>query len=37
MEQVDATIAGRGQGGVPLATSLADEEKDVVIFERDSL
>lgn len=34
MDQVDAIIIGTGQGGVPLATTLAGEGKRVVIFER---
>ncbi len=34
MDQVDAIIIGTGQGGVPLATTLASEGKRVVIFER---
>lgn len=35
MEHVDAIIIGTGQGGVPLATELAGQGKQVVVFERD--
>ncbi|MFP3895691.1 MAG: NAD(P)-binding protein [Anaerolineales bacterium] len=34
IERVDAIVVGSGQGGVPLATYLANEGKDVVILER---
>lgn len=34
MERVDVVIIGSGQGGVPLATDLANQGKHVVIFER---
>ena len=36
-ETVDAIIVGSGQGGVPLAVSLAKEGRSVVLFERDHL
>lgn len=35
-QHVDAIMIGSGQGGVPLATYLADEGKKVVLFERGS-
>jgi dihydrolipoamide dehydrogenase len=34
MQQVDAIIIGSGQGGVPLAVALAEQGKQVVLFER---
>lgn len=34
MQHVDAIIIGSGQGGVPLAVALADQGKQVVLFER---
>jgi pyruvate/2-oxoglutarate dehydrogenase complex dihydrolipoamide dehydrogenase (E3) component len=34
MKEVDAIIIGTGQGGMPLAISLAGDGKEVVIFER---
>jgi len=37
METADAIVIGSGQGGVPLATDLAKEGKNVVLFERDAL
>lgn len=36
MRQVDYVIIGSGQGGVPLAAKLADNGRDVVVFERDT-
>jgi dihydrolipoamide dehydrogenase len=37
IERVDAIVIGSGQGGVPLAIDLANEGKQVVLFERDRL
>ena len=37
METADAIIIGSGQGGVPLATDLAKQGKNVVLFERGAL
>lgn len=34
MEQADVIVIGSGQGGVPLATKLAGQGKEVVLFER---
>jgi dihydrolipoamide dehydrogenase len=34
MQHVDAIIIGSGQGGVPLAVALAEQGKQVVLFER---
>lgn len=34
MDQADVIVIGSGQGGVPLATKLAGEGQDVVLFER---
>lgn len=36
MERVDVVVIGSGQGGVPLATTLAGEGKRVVLFEREA-
>lgn len=37
MEHVDAIIIGSGQSGVPLATGLAQQGQEVVLFERGAL
>ncbi|MFZ0255074.1 MAG: FAD-dependent oxidoreductase, partial [Gammaproteobacteria bacterium] len=37
MERIDAIIVGSGQGGVPLAIDLANQGKQVLVFERDRL
>jgi pyruvate/2-oxoglutarate dehydrogenase complex dihydrolipoamide dehydrogenase (E3) component len=37
MEKVDVIVIGSGQGGVPLATDLAGEGKNVVLFEKGDL
>ena len=37
METADAIIIGSGQGGVPFATDLAKQGKNVVLFERGAL
>ncbi|MBN1992883.1 MAG: FAD-dependent oxidoreductase [Anaerolineae bacterium] len=37
MEQADVIIIGSGQGGVPLATDLAQQGQSVVLFERGPL
>ena len=37
MQNVDVIIIGSGQGGVPLAIALAQQGKQVVLFERDRI
>ncbi|MBC8120756.1 MAG: FAD-dependent oxidoreductase, partial [Gemmatimonadaceae bacterium] len=37
METVDVVVIGSGQGGIPLASDLAKEGRNVVLFERDVL
>jgi dihydrolipoamide dehydrogenase len=37
MQHVDAIIIGSGQGGVPLAVALAEQGKQVVLFERSNV
>jgi len=37
METADAIVIGSGQGGIPLAADLAQEGRNVVLFERDAL
>jgi pyruvate/2-oxoglutarate dehydrogenase complex dihydrolipoamide dehydrogenase (E3) component len=37
MERTDLIVIGSGQGSVPLATNLAGEGREVVMFEREAL